>query len=130
MAEGGKEDYSSFRGMGRARALLQAIEDFRMREERCQEPPSPPPRIQGGRTGALGEITRTYGEKAWRGRAIALPLPPQALLPMVRTGVPRLRNVPASPLRHPTTMPWCLEPHGCFPSPPGIALQTLMPSSL
>ena len=39
MAEGGREDSSAFRGMGRVRALLQAIEDFRMREERGQRSP-------------------------------------------------------------------------------------------
>ena len=54
MAEGGREDYSAFRGMGRAVALLQAIEDFRIRKGRGQGPPSPPPRIQAGRAGALG----------------------------------------------------------------------------
>ena len=54
MAEGGREDYSACRGLGRVRALLQAIEDFRVREERDQGPPSPPPRIQGGRAGAPG----------------------------------------------------------------------------
>ena len=126
MAEGGLEDPSALRGMGRVRALIEAIEYFRIRRDRIHGSPSPPTMIQTGRAGAPGVIRIVHCHKdepvspphpGGRDRARALPPPPQAPLPAVR--VPRLRNGPTSPLRCPTTMPHCLEPHG-FLKPPGI----------
>ena len=35
--------------------------------------------------------------------------------------------MPAAPLRHPTTMSHCLQPHGPFPSPPDIPSKIPMP---
>ena len=116
-----------FRGMGRARFLVQAIEDFR-RRERGQRSPSPSTMVQRDRTGAPGVIRRMVerhlGEvntcnlkgkargrgfpsdspphPGGRGRDRALPLPPQASLSTAR--VPRLRNMLTSPLRCPTAI--------------------------
>ena len=58
MAEGDRGDSNVFRGMGKARALLQAIEDFRIRKERGQGPP----RIHGGGARALG-VNRGHMER-------------------------------------------------------------------
>ena len=52
MAERGhEENCRELRGMGRAQALLQVIEDFRRRREGSQGSSSPP--IQGGRAGIV-----------------------------------------------------------------------------
>ena len=61
MATGGRDGSNAFRSMGRARALLQAIEDFRMREERGRIM-----RIQRGRAGAPGVIRSIV--EGWLGR--------------------------------------------------------------
>ena len=67
MAEGGREDSRAFRGMERVRDLLQATEDFRMREERGQGSPSPPSMTQRGRAGAPRNNQNNSGEKDGRG---------------------------------------------------------------
>ena len=54
MATGGRDGSNDFRSMGRARALLQAIEVFRIREERGREM-----RIQSGRAMAPGVSRNT-----------------------------------------------------------------------
>ena len=49
MAERGSQDICSSRGMGRARVLVEAMEDFR--REGGQRSPSPPPMVQRVRVG-------------------------------------------------------------------------------
>ena len=55
ISEGSSQDVCSFRGMGRARVLMEAIEDFR-RRERDQRSPSPLPMALRGRAGTSGMV--------------------------------------------------------------------------
>ena len=55
MADRGSQDINSSGGVGRARVLIEAIEDFR-RRVRGQRSPSPPPMVQRDRAGAKGKI--------------------------------------------------------------------------
>ena len=54
-----------------------------------------------------------------RGRALLPPSPP-SLKDIPTAHVGRFQN--NVPLRHPNTLPWCLQPHGRFPSPPRYTL--------
>ena len=120
MAEGGSEDLYNFRGMKRARIMIEVIEDFR-RRERGQRSLSPSPMVQRGRAGAPGVIRgimegcpgvvntlnlrgrpRGRGFPSYspphpggRGRVRALPLPPQA--PFLQQEFPGLRICKQAP---------------------------------
>ena len=45
---------------------------------------------------------------------------PTSLNPLPTGQVRRFQNAPMGPLRHPSTMPHCLQSYGQFPSPPQV----------
>ena len=111
MADRGRGNISNFKGMGRARVLLQAIEDFRRRRERGQGPPSPTTMAKRGRAGAPGVIRRLFerclgqistwtsgGRRRARGRGFPSDIPPHPggrgrarALPLHPSGLPSYR---------------------------------------
>ena len=111
--------------MGRAQLLLQAIQDFRKREEGQGSSSIPvlrgrvgitPRNLSGRFPGGPGMCVPPNSPTHPGGRGRGRALPPTS--PTSRVG--RFQNMPTGVLRHPTTMPHCLQPSGQFPSPPDI----------
>ena len=147
MADSGDSNLHSFRGMGRARVLVEVTEYF-CRRERGQRPPSLPPG-QRGRAGAQALIRRLVENHpgtnpgsamrgrgkgrglrypflphpGGRGRARALYLPPQCPLPAPGPARPNLliNKCSTGPCDAPTLYPMvCLESQGRFSNPPSM----------
>ena len=75
-----------------------------------------------GRAGALSTVEHQLGglsARRGRGRGLSPPTPPTP--PPLEDHSPPVRCHEAPP-RQPHTMPFCLWPHGCFPSPPPYTL--------